>query len=171
MTAGARPPVGDLAVDAAGSRVHVAVRKWGWPVHGQLTVAAGRARVTDDPGGCRVTVSAAAASFTTGNHARDRHVRGPAFLDAARWPDLTFASTQVSRRPDGTWDVAGTLTVRGVAAPARFVVDDWWVGDDDRVVASAGGTLSRSALGVGHLRWLVGDRVRVSARLVLVPCR
>jgi polyisoprenoid-binding protein YceI len=158
-------------VDPTSSRVGIAVRKWGWPVRGRFSVSDGQALVTDDPGSCRTTVSTAAASFATGNPTRDRHVRGPAFLDSASAAHLTFASTLVSRRPDGVWDVAGTLTVRGVAAPVSFVVDDWYVRDDGQVVAAVQGTVSRSALGVRGYRWLVGDRVRVDARIVLVPCR
>jgi polyisoprenoid-binding protein YceI len=42
-------------------------------------------------------------------------------LRAARFPDIRFASTDVSRRDDG-YDVHGTLTLAGVARPVTVAV-------------------------------------------------
>lgn len=57
-------------------------------------------------------VSVAAASLDTGLPMRDRHLRGPSFLDVARHPRITFASQRVHRE-NGELRVAGTLELCG----------------------------------------------------------
>lgn len=53
-----------------------------------------------------------AGSIFTGVHLRDRHLRGPQFLDAARYPSIHFSSTNVER-VNGAIEVSGLLTLRG----------------------------------------------------------
>ncbi len=43
-------------------------------------------------------------------------------LAAERYPEITFTSTAVRPRPDGQFDVDGTLVIRGLARPARVLV-------------------------------------------------
>ena len=60
-----------------------------------------------------VTVEVAADSVRTGISLRDRHLRGPLFLDAARHPTITFRGGDVMRLPTHV-AVPGSLTIRGV---------------------------------------------------------
>jgi polyisoprenoid-binding protein YceI len=53
------------------------------------------------------------ASIDTDNEKRDNDLRGEQFLDAARFPDITFASKRVEAR-DGGHVLIGDLTVHGV---------------------------------------------------------
>ena len=53
------------------------------------------------------------ASIDTDNEKRDNDLRGEQFLDAARFPDITFASKRVEAR-DGGHVLIGDLTIHGV---------------------------------------------------------
>lgn len=54
-----------------------------------------------------------AASIDTDNEKRDNDLRGEQFLDAERFPEITFASKRVESR-DGGHVLVGDLTVHGV---------------------------------------------------------
>ena len=55
-----------------------------------------------------------AASISTDNDDRDAHLRSADFFDAARFPDLTFASTSVRALDATRFEVTGDLSIRGV---------------------------------------------------------
>jgi polyisoprenoid-binding protein YceI len=48
---------------------------------------------------------------------RDDHLRSPDFLDAAKYPTITFKSTKVEKVADDHYRVSGDLTLRGVTKP------------------------------------------------------
>jgi polyisoprenoid-binding protein YceI len=49
------------------------------------------------------------------NHAeRDKHLRGPDYLDTAAFPKATFESTSITPSGDGKAKIAGKFTFRGV---------------------------------------------------------
>jgi hypothetical protein len=50
------------------------------------------------------------------------HMLGPAQLDAARFPTITFSSAGLSRDERGALQCRGTLTLHGVARELRFPV-------------------------------------------------
>jgi polyisoprenoid-binding protein YceI len=60
-----------------------------------------------------VEFSADAASIDTGDAKRDEHLRSPDFLDAAKFPKLTFTSTKISKAGKG-YKLKGNLTIHGV---------------------------------------------------------
>lgn len=118
-----------------------------------------------------VTVEIHADSLCTGIALRDRHLRGPLFLDTARYPVITFRGGDVLRLPTHL-AVAGSLTIRGVTRTEelRCTLE----GAPERRALSAGVVLSRRAYGVGvphGLRRLdplfvvIGDDVRVTIRV------
>jgi polyisoprenoid-binding protein YceI len=53
---------------------------------------------------------------------RDDHLRGPDFLDVAKYPTITFKSTKVEKVADGKYKVTGNLTIRDVTKPAVLEV-------------------------------------------------
>jgi len=69
------------------------------------------------------------------NHAeRDKHLRSADFLNVAKHPTATFASTGVKSTGEGTADISGNLTLNGVTKPvviaAKFIGEgqDPWGG-------------------------------------------
>jgi len=61
-----------------------------------------------------VKVTIQAASINTDNSHRDDDLRGPNFLDTAKYPTITFESKQVKKAPNGLVAV-GTLTIKDVS--------------------------------------------------------
>ncbi len=61
-----------------------------------------------------VKVTIQAASINTDNSHRDDDLRGPNFLDTAKYPTITFESKQVKKTPNGLVAV-GTLTIKDVS--------------------------------------------------------
>lgn len=55
-----------------------------------------------------------AASISTDNDDRDAHLRSADFFDAARFPDLSFASTSVRALDATRFEVTGDLSIHGV---------------------------------------------------------
>lgn len=120
-----------------------------------------------------VTLTIRAASIDTNQSDRDAHLRSEDFFAVDRFPTLTFASTAISRRADGGYDVAGDLTIRGITKaivlPVAYLgaAKDPW--GNEKLAFEAEIVLNRKDFG---LTWnaaletggfLVGDEVRVSA--------
>ncbi len=55
-----------------------------------------------------------ANSIDTNNEKRDNHLRSADFLDAAKYPEITFTSTSVEKTGENTYKVTGDLTIRDV---------------------------------------------------------
>lgn len=81
-------------------------------VEGTLRIPNGSVEAAD------VTIDVLAASLQTGIELRDQHLRGHRFLDADRYPRITFRSERVER-PNGILIVTGRLQLRGVEREVR----------------------------------------------------
>ena len=112
-------------IDAAHSSVGFAVRHMMVTnVKGQFTKFAGTVELDDqDISRSVVDVSIDAASIDTGVAKRDDHLRTSDFLEATKFPKLTFKSTKVERAGEGKLKVTGNLTIRGVTKPAVLLVE------------------------------------------------
>lgn len=67
-----------------------------------------------NPSASSVEVTIGAASIDTRDAQRDGHLRSPDFLDAERFPTLTFRSRVVAPRGSDRFTVTGALTIHGV---------------------------------------------------------
>jgi polyisoprenoid-binding protein YceI len=154
--------------------VAMAVR-WlgGMIVRGRFDNVRGMIHVPADGGGAAVTVEIAADSVRTGISLRDRHLRGPLFLDAARHPVITFRGGDVMRWPSHI-AVPGSLTIRGVTRTEELRCSLETLDGRRQMVGDV--TLSRRAYGVGVPRGIrrldplfvvIGDEVRISVRVTL----
>jgi len=91
-------------------------------VSGTMSVASGEMTVDPAVPQARVTATMSAASFSTGNRARDRDVRSAKFLHAEQYPHITFRAGTLSQA-QGRWMLAGELQVRGVSKPVTLVTE------------------------------------------------
>ena len=128
---------------------------------------------TDDDDTVAVTAEIRADSVRTGISLRDRHLRGPLFLDAARHPVITFRGGDVMRLPTHI-AVPGSLTIRGITRTEELRCSIGDSGSRRELLADV--TLSRRAYNVGVPRGLrrldplfvvIGDEVKLSIRVLL----
>lgn len=86
------------------------------------------------PEASKVEVTLKTASVDSNHAERDKHLRSADFLDVAKYPTASFASTKVVSTGEGTADITGNLTLHGVTRPvviaARFIGEgkDPWGG-------------------------------------------
>jgi polyisoprenoid-binding protein YceI len=117
----ATPQLGRYEIDPASSRVGFRTRHlFGLaPVRGTLTIHRGRVDIVEPIAESAIDAEIDVPSFRTGNPQRDRSVRSARFLDARRYPVITFTG----RRVDVAAQVIdGFLTVREVTRPVSLLV-------------------------------------------------
>ncbi|MFF5357901.1 YceI family protein [Streptomyces scabiei] len=115
------PPPGPWSVDPAHSSVAALAQHLGISsVHGRFTDFSASIEIApapDEGTKSRVEAVIRAASIDTGNATRDRHLRSPDFLDAERYPEITYVSTGLTPAGPDRWTVHGELGMRGVVRP------------------------------------------------------
>jgi polyisoprenoid-binding protein YceI len=93
-------------------------------VKGEFTHVSGKLELNSaDITKSRVEASIEAASINTREPDRDTHLKSADFLDAQKFPTLTFKSTGVSKKGDGEYLVDGDLTIHGVTRKVVFDVE------------------------------------------------
>jgi polyisoprenoid-binding protein YceI len=138
-------------------------------VLGQFSDVEGQFTFDDETGEVRdITARIGAESVSTGQDARDEHVRSEDFLDAETHPDITFTSTDATAISETEGVVTGELTLRGVTNPVELRVKLNQVAqypcchEKETVGISATTTILRSAFGSTYaLPVFVGDEVEV----------
>jgi polyisoprenoid-binding protein YceI len=123
---------GTWTVDTAHSRIgfvvrHMMVAK----VRGHFTDFEAQITINEDKLLSSVTATAQSNSITTGDEARDNHLRTADFFEVDKYPTLTFQSTKVEQDGD-EYKLYGDLTIHGVTKPVEFdlefegvAVDPW----------------------------------------------
>ncbi len=128
--------------------------------------------------GARVTLTIDAASIFTNNTDRDAHLRSADFFDTDTYPKMTFESLEMSRRDEDTYQLNGTLTMKGVTKEVSLDVEFGGVVTDlygqEKAGFSISGILNRKDWG---LNWnaaletggvVVSEEVRLSAEIQFV---
>jgi len=166
---------GTWEIDPSHSTVEFSVRHMMFSkVKGRFTSFRGTIVIGDDPQDSSVEAVVDVASIDTGDENRDAHLRSADFLDAERYPEMTFVSRSV-RQEGKRYVVAGDLTLHGVTRPVELDLELNGIGTDPyggtRAGFSATTELSRKEFG---LEWnvaletggvLVGDKVQVSLEI------
>ena len=120
-------------------------------VRGRFTGLSGVIEVAEAPGDSTADVTIDMASVTSGNEARDEHLRSADFFDVAHYPTGTFSAC-ASGWQGARGVLAGKLTLRGVTRPVTLQAEylgysaDPWGGH--RAVFSAAGTIDREDWGL-----------------------
>jgi len=68
----------------------------------------------NDSASAKIDVTIEASSIDTRVERRDAHLKSPDFLDVAKYPTITFKSTNVEADGPNKWKVTGDLTLHGV---------------------------------------------------------
>jgi polyisoprenoid-binding protein YceI len=125
-----------------------------------------------------VNVSIDTGSIDTGVEDRDKHLKSPDFFDAAKFPKMTFVSTEVIPKGPNHAAVKGNLTLHGVTKPVTLEADvlgfspDPWGGYRGGFEAKT--TLKRSDFGISWNKavegggLLLGDEVEVTLNIEAV---
>jgi polyisoprenoid-binding protein YceI len=126
----------------------------------------------------KVDVSIDTGSIDTGVEDRDKHLKSPDFFDAAKYPKMTFVSTEVIQKGPNHAAVKGNLTLHGVTKPVTLEADvlgfspDPWGGYRGGFEAKT--TLKRSDFGISWNKavegggLLLGDDVEVTLNIEAV---
>lgn len=146
--AAALPDGGTWSMDPAHSIVRATARHIGLArVEGRFTEFTGSIHLADPVESSTVDVVIAAASITTGNEARDAHLRSADFLDVERYPELTYRGTGISRHADDRATITGLLTIRDVTREVPLRVSYVGTGPDpwggSRIAFTASAQLAR----------------------------
>jgi polyisoprenoid-binding protein YceI len=106
-------------------------------------------------------------SLDTGVAKLDEHLKGKDFLEADKFPTITFKSNSFKFTGDTLSSVSGDLTVHGVTKPVTLTVTNFACIDHPMkkvpaCAANAETTIKRSEFGVGNYVPVVSDDVKLS---------
>lgn len=160
---------GTYAIDSAHTLVRFTVDHFGISEYfGTLPGATGTLSI--DPknlDAAKLDVSVPTASVSTTNKTLDSELAGAEWLDAAKYPQIRFVSTKVTKTGPSTADIAGNLTLHGVTRPvtlkAKFKAGA--VNPMKKVYSigfTAEGTIKRTAFGVSKYAPLVSDDTQIA---------
>ncbi|MBI5639283.1 MAG: YceI family protein [Nitrospirae bacterium] len=109
-------------------------------VHGQFNNVTGRIEFDpSDPARSSADIVVEVASLISGIQKRDAHVLSGDFFDAAKYPSITFKSTQIVMTGSRQGKVSGDLTIRAIT---RQVTLDVTFSGPVKVPAAFGGETS-----------------------------
>lgn len=168
-----------FTIDKAHSEAVFQVRHLITKVRGRFSNFDGRIEFDQErPEHSAVNVTIDAASIDTNEPDRDTHLRSNDFFGVETHPQIRFNSAEVRKTGANTFDVAGTLTIKGVTRdvvlPVTFlgVAKDPW--GKSRAGFETGLTINRKDYG---LLWnaaletggfLVGDDVKITLSIQAV---
>ena len=113
----------------------------------------------------RVDVSVQMASVDCDDPRWNGRLRSAEWLDARRYPQMTFHSTQVEFDRDGRARASGELTLHGVTRPVGLEISRLSCSDPgtsaERCGFSAHAHIRRSDYGFAHGFWIGGDQVDI----------
>jgi polyisoprenoid-binding protein YceI len=122
-----------------------------------------------NPAKASIQATIESASVDTRVEMRDNDLRSPRFLDAQKYPTITFQSKKAEVAGQGKLKVTGDLTIHGVTKEAVLDVDgptpaikDPMGKDRLRAGASATTTINRNDFGVSGLPGIVGDDITIT---------
>src|ERR1700678_1582649 len=107
----------------------------------------------DDFTTAKVKFTVEVDSIDTKNEQRDGHLKSVDFFDAANFPEFKFASTKYENvGNDGSYEVYGDLTIRGITRNEKFdaefggVIKDPW--GNTRAGITISGKINRKQFGL-----------------------
>jgi polyisoprenoid-binding protein YceI len=112
----ARAAAETYTIDKGHSEVAFQVRHLMTQVRGRFESFGGKVVMDlDNLANSGVEFEVDASSINTFNADRDQHLRTPDFFSVEKHPKIAFKSSKIVKTGDGTFDVTGTLQLRGVS--------------------------------------------------------
>jgi polyisoprenoid-binding protein YceI len=149
-----------LPVDE-GSSVKFSIKNFGFSTSGRFTGVKGKIQFDANnttAAGFSVTIDA--GSVNTDNSTRDKHLRKEDYFDAAKYPLISFGSTNVTRDAAGKFLITGNLTIKGVTKQISFPFTA--VAQNNGYLFSGSFTINRRDFGVGGNSMVLADNLQVS---------
>ena len=147
-------------------------------VRGEFGEFSGTIVTGEQPLDSSVTAEITLDSINTRNEQRDNHIRSADFFDVAQHPTMTYRSTGLSANDDGSWTLAGELSLHGVtkSVPLHlelngFAADPW---GGQRVGFSAKTEINRRDFGIDISMPMdgggvvVGDKISIALEIEAV---
>lgn len=162
----------NYTLDASHTQVAFSISRFGFShVLGRFEDVTGTMVIDEaNPANSSVRATIQVASVDSSNDARDEHIRGERWLNAAAFPTIEFQSTAVRLTGERTAEVTGNLTLLGQSHPVTLNVTLNNIGatpnrPNDRLAGfSATGSLTRSTWGSTNAQGpnLIGDAVSIN---------
>ena len=167
-------------IDPVHSEIHFKVRHLVIAtVTGSFGIFEGSAHSSsDDFSEAEIEFSADVDSINTNQADRDAHLKSPDFFDAAKYPKITFKSTEFKKKSDDTFTLTGDLTIKGTTRPITLDAEMGGTVKDPYGNIKAGfeitGKLNRKEFG---LTWnaltetgnvVVADEIKININVELV---
>ena len=157
---------GTYAIEPAHTRILFSIDHLGFSTYyGDFTGASGTLQLSSPKAaGSTLTVSIPVTSVSTTNAKLDEELRAADWLDATKFPTMSFKSTSVTQTGPDTATVAGELTLHGVTKPVTLTAKFHGTGPNPMskkvtIGFDVTGTIKRSDFGVDKYLPLIGDDV------------
>jgi polyisoprenoid-binding protein YceI len=161
-------------LNPAQSEIGFQFKQMGVPVDGKFTkfdaqVSFDAAKLTTS----KVNFTVDIASATLGDKATDAELPKAPWFNTAKFPQATFASSSIKALGAGKFEVAGKLSIKGVAQDVVVPVTMTQAGTGAAAVTTAVGTfpMKRLTYKIGEGEWadtsMVADPVQVMFKLAL----
>jgi polyisoprenoid-binding protein YceI len=124
----------------------------------------------DKPEASSVEITMQTASIRTHNENRDNDLRSSNFLEADKYPTITFKSTKIEPAGQDRYTMTGDLTIKGNTRPVTLNVVRYGEFNDPRmghrIAYSAEGQINRKDFGMTFNmmldgKWIVSDEVQI----------
>ncbi len=160
---------GAYAVDAGHTQVGFTVSHMGFSNYsGGFSEVSGTLDLQPkSPAQSSLKITIPVASVTTTSSKLTDELKGDQWLDATKYPEMTFVSTKVTPEGKDKAKVAGNLTLHGVTKPVTLDVTLVGAGVNPlskkyTVGFDAKGTIKRSEFGVKTYVPLIGDELHLT---------
>ncbi len=125
----------------------------------------------DHPEVSSVDITIQTASIRTHNPQRDNDLRSSNFLEADKYPTITFKSTRIEAAGQDRYTMTGDLTIKGTTRPVTLAVVKYGEFNDPnmmghRIAYSAEGKINRKDFGMTFNmmldgKWIVSEEVQI----------
>jgi polyisoprenoid-binding protein YceI len=164
--------MGDWQLDPYHTQVEFAAKHLGMmTVRGHFAEVSSVAEIDPDHlEASSVEVTIQAASIRTHNEIRDNDLRSSNFLEADKFPTITFKSTSVVPAGTDLYTLTGDLTIKGTTHPVALQVLRYGEFNDPtmghRIAYSASGQINRKEFGLSFNvmldgRFVVSDEIQI----------